>query len=47
MLDFAKDKRLWDRVRTSPDYEKHRREILAQYNEAFDETPRPHSVEER
>lgn len=46
MLDFAKDKRLWDRVRTSPDYEKHRREILAQYNEAFDESPRPHSVEE-
>ncbi|MBQ9744552.1 MAG: heparinase II/III family protein [Clostridia bacterium] len=46
MLDFAKNKSLWDRVRTSDDYAQHRREIKEIYDEAFDEAPRPHSVEE-
>ena len=45
-FDFAKNKSLWDRVRTSDDYAQHRREIKEIYDEAFDEAPRPHSVEE-
>ena len=46
MLDFAKDKALWQRVRTSDDYIQHRKEIKEIYDEAFTEEPRPHSVEE-
>lgn len=46
MFEIAKDKKLWEKVRTSPDYEQHRQEILKQYKDAFNEAPRPHSVEE-
>ena len=46
MLDFAKDKALWDRVRLSDDFIQHRDEIKEIYDEAFTEEPRPHSVEE-
>ena len=46
MLDFAKDKALWDRVRLSDDFIQHRDEIKEIYEEAFTEEPRPHSVEE-
>ena len=46
MLDFAKDKALWDRVRTSDAFYQHRKEIKEIYDEAFTEAPRPHSVEE-
>lgn len=46
MLDFAKDKALWDKVRSSPDFKQHRQEILEIYENAFKTEPRPHSVEE-
>lgn len=46
MLDFALDKALWERVRTSDDYIQHRNEIETLYNEAFKTEPRPHSAEE-
>lgn len=44
MLDFAKDKKLWERIRTSDDFAKHRNELLELYNEAFKEAPRAHSA---
>ena len=46
MLDFAKDKKFWERVRQSEDFAPHRAEIRALYETAFREEPRPHSVEE-
>jgi len=46
MLDFAKDRSLWNKVRTSDDFIQHRKEIKEIYDEAFKEAPRPHSVEE-
>ena len=35
MLDFARDKSFWERVRTSPDFEQHRQEVKKLYDEAF------------
>ena len=35
MLDFAKDKKFWENVRTSNDYAQHRQEILDLYKESF------------
>ncbi len=46
MLDFAKDKRLWENVRTSDTFLWHREEIKALYDEAFKTEPRSHSAEE-
>ena len=47
MLDFARDKALWEHVRTSPDFEQHRRELMALYGEAFGKgKPRPHTADE-
>ncbi len=46
MLDFAKNKALWDKVRVSDAFYQHRKEIREIYDEAFAEQPRPHSVEE-
>ncbi len=47
MLDFARDKSLWERVRTSDEFEQHRREIKALYKEAFGKgKPRPHTADE-
>ncbi len=46
MLDFALDKALWERVRTSSDYAQHRREIKELYEKAFKVEPRAHSAEE-
>ena len=46
MLDFAKDKKLWDRVRESDDFARHRQEIEVLYKKAFTEEPRVHSVRE-
>ena len=43
MLDFARDKNLWIKVRESEDYAQHRAEIRALYEEAFREEPRAHS----
>ncbi|MBO5313484.1 MAG: heparinase II/III family protein [Clostridia bacterium] len=46
MLDFAKDKTLWERVRVSEEFSQHRKEIEELYKKAFQTEPRPHSVEE-
>lgn len=46
MLDFACDKRLWERVRSSEEFSWHRKEIKELYDEAFKEEPRSHSAEE-
>ena len=47
MLDFAKDKKLWENVRVSDDFARHREEILAKYESAFAQgNPAPHTVEE-
>lgn len=44
MLDFAKDKKFWERVRTSEEFKWHIDEIKAVYNEAFKTEPRSHSA---
>lgn len=44
MLDFAKDKKLWDRVRNNEEFKWHREEISELYKEAFKTPPRPHSA---
>ena len=46
MLDFAKEKALWDNIRESEDFARHREEILAKYKESFTVEPSPHTVEE-
>ena len=46
MLDFAKDKKFWEKVRTSNDYAQHRQEVLELYEKAFKTEPRPHSAKE-
>ena len=46
MLDFAKEKELWDNVRNSDDFARHRKEIKAVYDGAFIEQPRPHTAKE-
>ena len=47
MLDFARDKDFWERVRTSQEFEQHRREIKELYDEAFGKRkPRPHTADE-
>ena len=46
MLDFARDKELWKRVRESEDFSQHRRELFALYEKAFEAEPRPHSAKE-
>lgn len=35
MLAFAKDKALWEKIRTAPEYQRHRDEIFAKYEWAF------------
>lgn len=44
MLDFARDKKLWENVRVSDDFSQHRKELLALYEKSFKEAPRPHSA---
>ncbi|MBO5286944.1 MAG: heparinase II/III family protein [Clostridia bacterium] len=46
MLDFAKSKELWRKIRESEEFAQHRKELLSLYNEAFRKEPRAHSVEE-
>lgn len=46
MLDFAKDKSLWARVRESKDYALHREELKALYERAFQTEPHPHTAED-
>ena len=46
MLDFAKEKALWDNIRTSEDFARHREEILEKYQKSFEIEPAPHTVEE-
>ncbi|MBQ7225225.1 MAG: heparinase II/III family protein [Clostridia bacterium] len=46
MLDFAKDKGFWERVRTSPEFEQHRRETKELYDKAFKTPPRSHTAED-
>ncbi len=46
MLDFAKDKALWEKIRTADAYSRHRKEAREKYEEAFKSPPRAHTVEE-
>ena len=47
MLDFARDKSFWEKVRTSDEFIQHRKEILELYNSAFGkEKPRAHTADE-
>lgn len=46
MLDFAREKALWDNVRTSDAFARHRKEIKEKYDYAFEEAPRPHTAKE-
>ena len=46
MLSLAKDKSFWEKVRTSKEYEWHRKEIKEIYDEAFKTEPRAHSAED-
>ncbi len=46
MLDFAKDKKIWERIRTSEDFAQHRSELFALYSKAFKEAPRAHRASE-
>lgn len=46
MLDFALDKKLWEKVRNSDDFSQHRKEIKTLYEKSFLVEPRAHSVEE-
>ena len=46
MLDFALDKKLWERVRSSEEFSQHRMEIKELYEKSFKVEPRSHSHEE-
>ena len=46
MLDFAKDKAFWQRVRESDEFAWHRQEIKELYDKAFEKEPRPHTAKE-
>ncbi len=46
MLDFAKDPKFWENVRTSKDFAWQIEEIKEIYERAFKEPPRPHSARE-
>ena len=46
MLDFARDKALWEKIRTSEEFSQHRKEIKELYEEAFKKEPRAHSAKE-
>ena len=47
MLDFARDKNFWEKVRTSDEFVQHRKEVLELYNKAFGkEKPRAHTADE-
>ena len=46
MLDFAKEKSLWDNIRTSEDFARHREEIAKKYEDSFKIAPSAHTVEE-
>ena len=47
MLDFARDKAFWERVRTSDEFAQHRREVKELYDTSFGkEKPRPHTADE-
>ena len=40
MLDFARDKRLWEKIRTSDEFIQHRKEVKELYEKAFKTEPR-------
>ena len=44
MLEFAKDKAFWKRVRTSDQFMQHRREIKELYDKSFKTQPRSHTA---
>ena len=44
MLDFARDKSFWERVRTSEEFSRHRQELKELYDKAFKTPPRSHSA---
>lgn len=46
MLDFAKDKKFWEKVRTSDDYKRLRDDLKDEYEKHFKEPPRPRSAKE-
>lgn len=46
MLELAKDKKFWERVRTSDDYKRLRDDLLEEYNKNNTEPPRPRSAKE-
>lgn len=46
MLDFAKDKKFWEKVRTSDDYKRLRDDLKDEYEKHLKEPPRPRSAKE-
>ena len=46
MLDSAKDKAFWQRVRTSDEFIQHRREIKELYEKSFQTPPRSHTAQD-
>ncbi|MBO4983729.1 MAG: heparinase II/III family protein [Clostridia bacterium] len=46
MLDFARDKMLWEKIRTSDEFIQHRKEVKELYEKAFKTEPRAHSAKE-
>lgn len=46
MLDFAKNKKFWERVRTSDEFAQHRQELKALYEKSFATPPRAHSADD-
>ena len=44
MLDFAKDKKFWEKVRTSDDYKRLRDDLKDEYEKHLKEPPRPRSA---
>ena len=46
MFERAKDKALWEKVRTSDDYARHREAIKASYDHFFEVPPSPHTARE-
>ena len=46
MLDFARDKKLWERVRVSDEFAQHRAELSELYKKSFATPPRSHSADD-
>ena len=46
MLEFAKDPKFWEKVRTSDDYKRLRDDLKMEYDKHFNDPPRPRSARE-